>query len=357
MSIAAFSHAARRAGRGAVAFALAASAALAQAAEAPPSTDPPASAAAVPAAFHAAAEPQGRRPDFRHITSTDVWRPDSFWFTNRPNVVDEPAVDAWDPTRIINTDRPDYTDVATVVGHGVVQIETGFSQLRKRDAERRVVTDAFPNALFRIGHGDRFEYRVKVRGHVRSEVDEFGLGAQGVAQGFGDVELGFKWVLGEQEDWLPMQTIVGRAQMPTGEDDVSANRVEPGVSYIYNWQVRRWWFFRGATGVDFANQPAYRLLPATLPGGAPSLDVANDRYVEFSQAFSSYVQVSRRVGMFAEWFMFKRHGSLDDHSDHIHNYGLYLYLTPDVQIDGRIGWRIGDHLEEALYGLGFSVRF
>lgn len=305
----------------------------------------------------AAASPQGRLPSYEHIHSTDVWRPESLWFTDRQSLVDDPIPDEWDPLKRINTDRPDYTDVAAVVGHGVVQIETGFSQIRKRDPERRVVTDSVPNALFRIGHGDRFEYRVKVRGHVRTDVTEFGLGERGVAQGFGDVELGCKWVLGEQRDWLPMQTLVVRAWVPTGEDEVSANRVEPGLSYIYNWQVRRWWFVRGNTGVDLANQPAYQLLAASVPGAAPVLLVENDAYLEWSQSFSSYMQVSKRIGMFAEWFLFKRHGSIDDHSDHIHNYGLYLYLTPDVQIDGRIGWRIGDHLDEALYGAGFSVRF
>ncbi len=301
--------------------------------------------------------PSGRLPSYEHIHSTDVWRPGSLWHTDRQSVVDDQAPAEWNPLTLINTDRPDYTDVATVVGDGVVQIETGFSQLRKRTDAQRVVTDSAPNALFRIGHGDRFEYRVKVRGQVRTEVDDFAVGERGVAQGFGDVELGCKWVMGEQRDWLPMQTLVLRAQVPTGEDDVSANRVEPGLSYIYNWQIRRWWFFRGASGFDFANQPAYTLLAASVPGGAPTLQVENDRYLEWSQAFSSYMQVSKRLGMFAEWFMFKRHGSQDDHSDHIHNYGVYVYLTPNMQIDGRIGWRIGDHLEEALYGAGFSVRF
>ncbi|MCA3010646.1 MAG: transporter [Phycisphaerales bacterium] len=319
----------------------------------PQSTISPPPAAQEPAP---AAAPQGRLPDYEHIHSTDVWRRDSFWFTDRQSLVDDPIKDAWDPLKLINTDRPDYTDVAAVVGDGVVQIETGFSQRRRRVDGVRTVTEAVPNALFRIGHGERFEYRIKVRGDVRNEVTDVATGDRAVAGGFGDVELGFKWVLGRQNDWLPMQTIVARAFVPTGEEDVSARRVEPGLSYIYNWQVRRWWFVRGNTGVDLAHQPTY-LLQASAPGGSPTVDVEHDGYLEWSQSLSSYMQISKRLGMFAEWFMFKRHGSEDDHSDHLHNYGLYVYLTPDMQIDLRAGWRIGDHLDEALYGVGFSVRF
>ncbi len=55
--------------------------------------------------------------------------------------------------------------------------------------------------------------------------------------------------------------------------------------------------------------------------------------------------------------MFSRHGSVDDHIDHFHNYGLYFYATPDFQFDARIGWRFGDHVDQAFWGGGVSVRF
>lgn len=172
------------------------------------------------------------------------------------------------------------------------------------------------------------------------------------------MELGFKWVMAEQDDWMPMSTLVTRLNVPVGSSEASAGEVEPGFSYIYNWQVRRWWFIRGCTGFDWYNAPEYRFATA---GGVPTVPtqllVDHDQYLEFSQAISSYMQVSKRVGMFAEWFMFKRHGSEDDHSDHFHNYGIYLYLTPDIQIDGRFGWRIGDYYEETLLGLGLSFRY
>lgn len=295
-------------------------------------------------------------PPYRHISSTDVADPRAFWFTERATLLGDAAQDAWDPTKLINTDRPDFTDVATVVGPGVTQIETGYLQRRRDFAGTRIVSETIPNVLLRVGTSDSFEWRVKWRGNVRTEVTDITSGTSGHDTGLADVELGFKWVLSEQHDWAPMQTLVTRLGLPAGDDRVSAHRVEPGFHYIYNWQIRRWWFVRGATGADWLHQPQPFLVRS---GGVPipRVDVEPDAYVEISQAVSSYMQVSKRVGIFKEWFMFKRHGSKDDHADHYHNYGLYFYVTPDVQFDARIGWRVGDHFDENLLGFGFSTRF
>ncbi len=312
---------------------------------------------AIPQEPSAPSAPQQPAP-YVHVSSTDVDDPNAFWYTHRDTIVGERATDEWDPLKLINTDRPDFTDVGATVGAGVVQIETGFVQIRKDDGETRTVTETIPNVLLRIGEGSHFEWRLKWRGYVRNEVTDLGTGARGVEEGTADTELGFKWIMSDQDDLIPMNTLVFRCNLPVGSPEATAHRPEPGLSYIYNWQIRRWWFLRGATGIDLFNQPEFRFRTV---GGTPvvptELEIERDAWLEWSQAFSSYMQVSKRVGIFKEWFMFKRHGSTDDHSDHFHNYGLYFYLTPNVQIDGRIGWRIGDHLDESLYGLGFSMRF
>jgi hypothetical protein len=310
--------------------------------------------------LHQAAVPQEQvpaRPSYVHIHSTDVRDRESFWYTERATVVGEDAEDEWDPVKLINTDRPDFTDVAAVVGKGVVQIESGLVQRRRDDEETRIVTESLPNVLLRVGTSDSFELRAKWRGAVRNEVTDLATGVMGSDTGASDLELGCKWVMAEQHDWWPMHTLVTRVNVPTGAHNVTADELEPGFSYIYNWQVRRWWFIRGNTGFDLFQQPQPFL--RRDGGGAPTTTVDSrlDSYLEISQSISSYMQIAKRMGIFKEWFMFKRHGSRDDHSDHYHDYGLYLYLTPDLQLDGRIGWRIGDHLDESLYGLGISTRF
>jgi Putative MetA-pathway of phenol degradation len=296
---------------------------------------------------------------YAHLSCTDVDDPTSFWWTDRENMIGESIEPEWDPLKLINTDRPDFTDVAAVVGDGVVQVESGYLRWRRTDDEVRKITESVPNVLVRVGHGVRFEYRIKWRGFVRSEITDRATGLQGVEDGQSDVELGFKWVVAEQEDLFPMQTVVTRLQLPVGSSEMSADRAEPGISYILNWQARRWWFFRINLGVDSLHQPTYSFVSAG--GGVPVqptlLEVDHDTWTEISQSFSSYMQLSKRIGMFAEWFAFSRHGSDDDHADHYHNYGLYYYLTPDMQLDARAGWRVGNHVDESFTAAGFSMRF
>jgi hypothetical protein len=296
-------------------------------------------------------QPQSTRPQYRHLSSTDHWQPNDFWYTDRDTIVGQTAVDAWDPLKIINTDRPDYADVATVVGDGVVQIESGFLRSVRRDDVSRTKVDSGPNMLVRYGIGERFELRVKWRGYVHEKLTDV-MTDRASLNGLGDGEIGCKWVAVEQHDLLPMQTFVLRCGLPVGDSSLTAKRIEPGLSYIYNWQIRRWWFLRGATGVDLFHQPA----PAFRAQGL-GLETRSDQWLELSQAVSSYFQVAQRVGVFAEWFLLRRHGSQDDHPDHFHDYGAYLYATPDVQFDVRIGWRLGDHVDQTFWGAGVSMRF
>ena len=80
--------------------------------------------------------------EYTHIFSTDVWDEDRFWYTNRPNILNMPVSDNWDAMKLINTDRPDFTDVATVVGKGVTQIETGYTFNDYYDRQQRIETSA-----------------------------------------------------------------------------------------------------------------------------------------------------------------------------------------------------------------------
>lgn len=301
--------------------------------------------------FASQAVSQDPHPTYAHLSSTDDEDPTHFWYTHRDTLLGERAVDAWDPLKLINTDRPDFTDVAAVVGDGRVQLETGFLRIDREEGDEKSRVETVPNALVRVGVGDSFEWRIKSRGYTHGEVSN-AAGEQGSLEGLADAELGFKWVMKEQENFLPMQSIVVRLGIPVGSDEVSSHELEPGLSYIYNWQVRRWWFFRGSTGIDSFNQP-------TLSVNHPEQEGKSERddWIELSQSVSSYFQISKQVGSFVEWFMLQRNGSNDDKTENFHNYGLYLYVTPDVQLDCRAGWRFGDSADEMFWGAGVSVRF
>jgi hypothetical protein len=142
--------------------------------------------------------------------------------------------------------------------------------------------------------------------------------------------------------------------VPTGARAYSADTVQPGFSYIYNWQVRRWWFIRGNSGCDWENTPN----PVFGFPGQGITGYQHDSNVLGSQSISSYFQLSPRVGTYVEWFTFYHRGlASGDRPDNFHNYGWYYYITPNLQLDARIGWRVGGGMDEYFTGAGVSFRY
>ncbi len=299
-------------------------------------------------------EPQAE--EYPHIFSTDDWNPLSFWYTNRPNLLNQEVDEDWDAMKLINTDRPDFTDVATVVGRGVTQVETGWTYRYHNDPQLAFHQHTLPESLLRVGVNDRFEWRMKWEGYANARIVDPVSGLHDNVQGVSDLQLGFKWIVRDQDDWRPLQTVVTRFFVPTGSSHFSADAVQPGFTYIYNWQVRKWWFIRGASGVDWLNRPG-PVFTSVIGSGNPRVSDGRDYQVQGHQSVSSYMQISRRLGMFAEWFVLYRGASADNRPDHYHDYGLYLYLTPNLQLDARIGQHLGNRLHEYFTGAGLSFRF
>ncbi|HWB01169.1 MAG TPA: transporter [Pirellulales bacterium] len=301
-------------------------------------------------------ETEPAREEYPHIFSTDVWDRRSFWYTNRPNILNMQVRANWDAMKVINTDRPDFTDVATVVGKKVVQVETGWTFRERQQPDLISDQNTLPESLLRVGVSDHFEWRIKWDGgYTWSRTHDYDTGLTSSTAGGSDTTLGFKWIVKDQDDWMPLQTIVTRLSVPTGVPAYSANTVQPGISYIYNWQVRRWWFIRGATGLDWLNHAG----PIFTTAGGPSsnIEFGHDYQVQCAQSISSYFQIAPRLGMFMEWFILMHAKSADNRPDNYHDYGVYYYLTPNLQLDARIGQRFsGPGFNEWFTGAGISFR-
>jgi hypothetical protein len=302
-------------------------------------------------------EVEAAREDYPHIFSTDVWDTNDFWYTERPNILNQTVSKEWDAVKIINTDRPDFTDVATVVGKGVLQIETGYTFHYHTDGQIRTTNNTAPESLFRYGTSDRFEWRMKWTGYSTANSDDVATGARIVQQGYSDMVLGFKWIAIPQDDWRPLQTIVTRMTVPFGSQGFSSNTVLPGATYIYNWQVRRWWFIRGSSGFDYLRTAGVGIQTDPLTGVQSIASTGHDSSIQGHQTVSSYFQISQRLGMFAEVYMLYHHGAAVDRPDYFHDYGLYAYITPNFQLDARIGQRLDHEVGEWFTGAGVSGRF
>jgi len=299
---------------------------------------------------------------YTHITSTDNWDPNSFWYTNRPNMLNQDVPSEWDAMKLVNTDRPDFTDVGTTVGKGISQLETGYTYFYRNTATNHFNFQSMPEYNLRVGTTDTFEWRLKWQGVLFTRETDVPSGQTAALSGAADPSIGFKWVIKKQDDWRPMHTIVTNFSVPAGSSDFSANSTQEGLNWVYNWQVRKWLFVRGSSGVDFLRRPGtvFTSVPSGGgPGAMPVFFTGREHVTEGHQSVSAYWQLSQRVGYFTEWYMLYRHGTgaTDNRPDHFHDYGVYYYLSPNWQLDARIGQELSTRVHEVFTGAGISARW
>ena len=237
------------------------------------------------------------------------------------------------------TDRPDFTESASTVPRGHVQIEAGYTFTR--DADEGVYTShTYPEVLARIGVADRLELRV---GQSLVTTGSPGPAAGGRAQSTGaeDVYLGAKVHLADQRGGRPAMVLIGQATLPTGAASLSAGRALPGLNWIYAWDLL----------------PNLASLTASTQGNL-AVDAAGEDYLELTQSVSVGYSLSDRVGAYTEWFASfpaaRRAGVAAAHSV---DGGFTVKIGPRVQWDVRVGAGLTAGAEGFFAGSGVSVRY
>lgn len=277
--------------------------------------------------------------------------------TWRPNLLGVEVPVEWDFQNLINTDRPDFTDATFTVGEGVALLETGYT-FRKSDAEELLLRrQQLPESLLRVGVTDELELRMKWNGHITTDIIDTTTNLHTTSVGGDDLQLGVKYEILQQDGWRPMLTFVGGAVIPTGTRGVSVNQVQPNAQFVFGWGIRRWLYLKGSTGVDFAKTAdVTRVIEGSLQEG-PLVIEEEDNISQWHQSLSLLFQVSPRVGGFAEWFSFFSNNAADNRASHYLDTGLYYYLTPNVQLDVRVGQQVSDRIDTLFTGAGFSTRW
>jgi hypothetical protein len=294
--------------------------------------------------------------DYPRPRSLENNNPGSFWYTHRPNIFNVPVGDEWDFYNLINTDRPDFTDAVYSVGKGVTFSENGYTFHKIDDVHTHISTRQLPESLIRHGLTDEFELRIKWNGYLMTDIKDQATGAHDTNFGGQDLDLGFKWELLQQRSWRPMVTVVSGILVPTGTRGVSANQAEPHFNLLAGWGIRRWLYVKWQTGADFLNannRSAVTTIPSAVPGFVTTRGTQNS----WHESITILTQWTKRVGAFHEWFMISNKGMGDTRSQHFLDMGAYIYATPNVQFDIRIGTRVSDRVNETFEGAGFSTRW
>ena len=243
----------------------------------------------------------------------------------------------------IETDRHDFTQSPKVVGRGVRQLEFGFFFSTLTEGTESEKTYATPELLFRYGLNERTEFRTRFNYAWKYNNEEEDI------QGSEDLILGIKYQLSEQCCRRPESALELRLSAPTGADDLSTGRWEPGFDYIYGWEFGEYFSLTGSTG---ANANALGDIAFITVDTDP-----NDKFIAWSQSIALGAKLTDKTTGYFEWFGIFTHGRDDESRLGFLNFGLDYLITKNVVVDVRIGWGLTEDSDDIFGGIGGAFRF
>jgi Putative MetA-pathway of phenol degradation len=231
----------------------------------------------------------------------------------------------------IVTDRPDFVESSATVGSGALQIETSVAYGRTGSGGARVAAWTTPT-LLRIGLGETLELRMESEGWVR---DASATSLQ-TGNGLADVSVGLKWHAGDEAGASPSIALLVHADLPSGVDSRRGQGVRPSLRAVAEWTLPAGFALGFMPGLaidrDDANVFVYGILGVALGK-------------ELTDSLRTFAEVS-----FERLAATERGGSAGSF-----NTGLAFLLTPTVQIDTGVSWRLTGASEDLRWGLGLSL--
>jgi hypothetical protein len=226
------------------------------------------------------------------------------------------------------TDRPDFTESSEVVGHRVVQIESGLT-LEQTDRDTRQVT--VPQMLVRVGLGPRFEFRLAGDGFV-SETVRTPSGLVRTSGG-SDLEIGAKFKFADAGRAGVDLSVIPFLSLPTAPEHFSSNGYDPG--------------FKLTAARDLAHGFG-------LSGNVNVASVTSEIGRSWERAASVSLGHALTGPFGAYWETF---GTLTGGGcDCTVNSGVTMALGGNRQFDVEVGRGISGQAQDWFVGVGFAVR-
>lgn len=237
----------------------------------------------------------------------------------------------------IVTDRPGLLFSSVTVGRGVFQTELGLPQVTLiEDGESEFRTTSLV-ALFRLGLTADLELRLGGPAYTEARF-EFGPFHE-TENGYGDLEVGLKWHLLDNEGSRPSFALIPSVILPTGEDGFSAEDPVYQLNAMSEWTLANGWGIGALAGLlngpsgddDRFNQETFGLAAGrSLP----------------SPAWSAYGEVAYVVT------------DLDGASDSsFAGAGIKYLAGNNVQLDLSFDRGMTDDSPDWLFGFGLAARF
>lgn len=234
------------------------------------------------------------------------------------------------------TDRPDFTEASTTVGRGVRQLEMGYTFHYDDDGASRLEAHSLPETLLRVGVlAEWLELRIAWNYLVETTSGEQANRFSGAE----DLYLGVKLGLTPQEGWLPEMALVPQMTVPSGAGAFSTGEVQPGVNWLYAWDIND---FLSTGGSTQFNRVGHESLGAAY---------------EFAQSWTIGYGLSERLSAYTEWFGLIPTGGNAGRPEHYFDGGFTFLINNDIQFDVRAGVGLSEAADDLFAGTGLSVRF
>lgn len=227
------------------------------------------------------------------------------------------------------TDRPDFTESADTVAPGRFQLEGGVTFSEADEVEER----SHGELLGRLGLLDWLELRIGVPSYV--EVEAPG-GFE--ASGWEDASLGVKAKLAAGGGGRPSAALLVATTLPTGSDELGGgDALQPEAVLALAWDL----------APDLG-------LGANLGYAHPRDD--GDRFHQLFASTALGWSATERLGLFAEVFGFSEEEDGGDATLYADGGATWL-LSPDAQLDVRVGTGVSGTETDWFAGVGFAARW
>lgn len=235
------------------------------------------------------------------------------------------------------TDRPDFTEASSTVGRGIAQLEFGYTYVDDKSGTERTQLHSYGEPLLRLGVlADWFEMRLALFPLERRTTIG---GVQDATGGLSDLYLGTKLALTPQEGFLPEMALIPQMFVPAGSRAFTSNQLEPGINWIYSWEINDVLSTGGSTQANRRR------------------DEADDAFVRIAQSWTIAYSLTDRLGAYTEWFSLIPVDAAADHTQSFFNGGFTFLLNDDVQWDIRAGVGLNDAADDFFMGTGLSIRY
>lgn len=218
-------------------------------------------------------------------------------------------------------DRPGFGDSPSTVPAGFFLLEAGYDFTHDGDE----YTHDAPVLLFRAGLTPKIEARVGWDGY-RSNGTDGALNAR----------VGFKIDALDQQGFVPDLAVIPEVVIPTGDDDVASDKVEPELRF--------------AGGYDLTDSLA---VGGNLNFAGRRGESTDERFFEFAGSTVLGVAFTSSFGGYVEYF-----GILPDDPEasdnHAINSGLTYIIGGNVQIDAFGGAGLDGDADDVFAGGGIA---